>query len=164
MAKSVIWLALGLAGCQASLPADAPVGAQASGTSKPGRSAAGLEVVPLTITSGGRTHRFQVEVARTEAQQSRGMMFRDRLAPNRGMMFPFAVPRRASFWMRDTPNSLDLIFVGTDGRIESIAADAVPMNETPMTSIGVVAGVLEIAGGRAAELGLQPGDRVSWGG
>lgn len=146
---------LALGGCRGELPSDAaPVG----------RSEAGLEIVPLSIVSGGRTHRFQVEVARTGDQQSRGMMYRDRLAPDRGMIFPFAEPRVASFWMRNTPNSLDLIFIGTDGRIESIGADAVPLSEAFITSQGVVAGVLEIAGGRAAELGLQPGDRVKWGG
>ncbi len=128
------------------------------------RSEAGLDIVPLSIVSGGRTHRFRVEVARTPEQQQRGLMYRDTLAPDRGMMFPFSPPRRASFWMKNTPSSLDLVFVGTDGRIESIAADAVPFSEELLTSLGAVAGVLEIAGGLAAELGLQPGDRVEWGG
>lgn len=136
----------------------------AGGASEPAVSEAGLEIVPLTVVSDGRRHLFRVEVARTAAQQSRGMMFRDRLAPDRGMMFPFSEPRAASFWMKDTPNSLDLIFVGTDGKIESIGADAVPLSPVTINSIGVVAGVLEIAGGRAAELGLKPGDVVEWAG
>ena len=140
-------------------------GASTAGTGgEVARSEAGLEVVPLRIESGGRTHRFRVEVARTPEQQGRGLMYRDRLAPDRGMIFPFDAPRRASFYMRNTPNSLDLIFFGADGRIESIAADAVPLSETNIYSVGIVSGVLEIAGGRAAELGLQPGDRVVWGG
>ena len=152
------------------LAALAALSACGAGANTPGgateatRSEAGLEIVPLRIVSGGRTHRFQVEVARTAEQQTRGLMFRDRLAPDRGMMFPFDAPRPASFWMRNTPNSLDLVFVGADGRIESIAADAVPLSEAPLQSVGVVAGVLEIAGGRAAELGLKAGDRVVWGG
>lgn len=126
------------------------------------QSEAGLDVVPLAIMSGGRTHRFRVEVARTSEQQSRGMMYRARLTPDRGMMFPMSPPRPASFWMKNTPAALDLIFVGADGRIESIAADAVPLSEARLESVGPVASVLEIAGGRAAELGLQPGDRVEW--
>lgn len=139
----------------------------ASASGEPGasatRSTAGLEIVPLTIRSQGRVHRFQVEVARTAEQQSQGMMYRERLAPDRGMIFPFDPPRPASFWMKNTPNSLDLIFLGTDGRIESIAADAIPFSEENLRSVGVVSGVLEIAGGRAAELGLQAGDSVQWG-
>lgn len=146
-------VALSVAGCRGELPAEARA---------PARSVAGLDIVPLSIASGGRSHRFQVEVAGTPEQQSRGMMYRDRLAPDRGMIFSFPEPRPASFWMKNTPNSLDLIFIGSDGRIESIAADAVPFSLDHLTSIGPVAAVLEIAGGRAAELGLAPGDRVSW--
>lgn len=152
------------------LAALAALGACGAGTNTPGgaaesvRSEAGLEVVPLRIVSGARTHRFQVEVARTEAQQSRGMMYRDRLAPDRGMIFPYATPQPMRFWMKNTPNSLDLIFIGADGRIESIAADAVPFSEEGITSVGPVLSVLEVAGGRAAELGLKAGDRVVWGG
>ncbi len=145
--------ALSVAGCRAGLPPE---------PAAPTRSAAGLDIVSLSIASGGRSHRFRVEVAHTPEQQSRGMMYRDRLAPDRGMIFDFAEPRPASFWMKNTPNSLDLIFIASDGRIESIAADAVPFSLDHLTSIGTVAAVLEIAGGRAAELGLAPGDRVSW--
>lgn len=125
-------------------------------------SAAGLEIVPLTISSGGRTHRFEVEVAATPEQQQRGLMFRERLAPGRGMIFPFPAPRPASFWMKDTPSSLDIIFVDAAGRIESIAARTTPLSLDHVTSLGPVAAVLEIAGGRANELGLRPGDRVAW--
>ena len=165
-------VALALAGCgtgTTSVTGSDIVGTSGVGTSGAGTRAAfssptGLDVVPLSIVSGGRTHRFQVEVARTEAQQSRGLMYRERLAPDRGMIFPFSAPRAASFWMRNTPSSLDLIFIGTDGRIESIGADAVPLSEAHIDSQGVVASVLEIASGRAAELGLKAGDRVEWGG
>jgi uncharacterized membrane protein (UPF0127 family) len=150
---------LGLAACN-GVPAATANGESAASAA---RSAAGLEIVPLTIQSRGQIHRFQVEVARTAEQQSQGMMYRERLAPDRGMIFPFDPPRAASFWMKNTPNSLDLVFIGTDGRIESIAADAVPFSEENLRSLGVVASVLEIAGGRAAELGLQAGDTVNWG-
>lgn len=151
---------LATGGCKVEMPANTPVADTEGAT----RSAAGLEIVPLTITSGSRTHRFRVEVARTSEQQSQGLMYRERLAPDRGMIFPFDPPRPASFWMKNTPNSLDLIFIGTDGRIESIAADAVPFSLENLRSVGTVAGVLEIAGGRAAQLKLQTGDRVQWGG
>ena len=91
-----------------------------------------------------------------------GLMYRDKLAPDRGMIFPFDPPRDASFWMRNTLIPLDMIFVRADGSIANIAANTVPYSEVPMTSEGPVAAVLEIAGGRAAELGIKPGDKVEW--
>lgn len=92
-----------------------------------------------------------------------GLMFRTALAPDRGMIFPMDPPRDASFWMRNTLIPLDMIFVRADGSIANIAANTVPYSEEPMRSDGPVAAVLEIAGGRCAELGIQPGDKVKWG-
>lgn len=122
----------------------------------------GLEVVPLTVTSATGVHRFKVEVARSAIEQGKGLMFRTRLGPDEGMIFPMDPPRGASFWMRNTVIPLDLIFVAPDGRISNIAANAVPYDESPLVSIGPVKGVLEIPGGRAAELGIAPGDKVAW--
>jgi hypothetical protein len=127
-----------------------------------GRSPAGLEQVPLTISSNGREHRFTVEVARTGEEQAQGLMFRTQLAPDRGMIFPMDPPRPASFWMRNTLIPLDMIFVRADGTIANIEANTVPYSEEPMRSDGTVAAVLEIPGGRSAELGIKPGDRVKW--
>ena len=122
----------------------------------------GLSVVPLTVTSGSRVHQFRVELARTPQEQAKGLMFRTQMGPDEGMIFPFDPPRGASFWMRNTVIPLDLIFVAPDGRISNIAANAVPYDETPLLSVGKVKGVLEIPGGRAAELGIAPGDKVAW--
>jgi uncharacterized membrane protein (UPF0127 family) len=127
-----------------------------------GRSPAGLEQVPLTISSNGLEHRFTVEVARTGEEQAQGLMFRTQLAPDRGMIFPMDPPRPASFWMRNTLIPLDMIFVRADGTIANIEANTVPYSEEPMRSDGTVAAVLEIPGGRSAELGIKPGDRVKW--
>ncbi|MDP3907919.1 MAG: DUF192 domain-containing protein [Novosphingobium sp.] len=122
----------------------------------------GLTVVPLTVTSGDKVHKFHVELARTAQEQARGMMFRTAMGADEGMIFPMNPPRGASFWMRNTVIPLDLIFVGVDGRISNIAANAVPYDESPLRSVGLVIAVLELNGGRAAELGLKPGDKVSW--
>lgn len=127
-----------------------------------GRSPAGLEQVPLTISSNGREQRFIVEVARTGEEQAMGLMFRTQLAPDRGMIFPMDPPRNASFWMRNTLIPLDMIFVRADGTIANIEANTVPYSEEPVRSVGPVAAVLEIPGGRSAELGIKPGDRVKW--
>jgi uncharacterized membrane protein (UPF0127 family) len=122
----------------------------------------GLPVVPLTVHSQGRAHRFRVEVARTPAEQAKGLMFRTQMGPDEGMIFPTDPPRRASFWMRNTVIPLDIIFIGADHRIINIAAGAVPYDETPLPSAGPAIGVLELNGGRAAELGIGPGDKVEW--
>ena len=126
------------------------------------RSPAGLEQVSLTITSGQRVHRFTVEIARTQEEQATGLMNRSELAPDRGMIFPFDPPRDASFWMKNTLIPLDMIFVAADGSIANIAANTVPLSLEPVLSDGPVGAVLELAGGRAAELGIKPGDKVAW--
>ena len=141
------------AGCTPSDPAQAPVAE---------RSAAGLEQVPLTIRSASGTHRFTVEVARTPEEQATGLMHRQSLAPDRGMLFPYDTPQPASFWMKNTLIPLDMIFIRPDGTIARIADNAVPLSREMIPSLEPVSGVLEIAGGRAAELGIAPGDRVSW--
>lgn len=112
--------------------------------------------------SGDREHRFTVEVASSAEQQSMGLMYRNQLAPDRGMIFPFDPPRDASFWMRNTLIPLDMIFVRADGTITNIEANTVPYSEEPVRSAGPVAAVLEIAGGRSAELGIKAGDKVKW--
>ena len=89
-------------------------------------------------------------------------MYRQNLAPDRGMIFPFVKPVRATFWMKDTLISLDLIFVRADGTIANIAANARPMDLSIIPSEGPVTAVLELAGGRAAQLGIRAGDRVRW--
>lgn len=117
-------------------------------------------IEPLEIvTSAGRV-KLQVEIADTEPLRERGLMFRKSLAPDHGMLFDFKSPRPVAFWMRNTLIPLDMIFIRPDGRVLSIARNTRPLDETPVPSGGAIRGVLEIAGGRAAELGILPGDRV----
>jgi uncharacterized membrane protein (UPF0127 family) len=126
------------------------------------RSSAGLEQVPLTIESSGKIHRFIVEIAETGEQQAQGLMFRKSLAPDRGMVFPRDPPGDASFWMKNTLIPLDIIFIRPDGTIARIAENTVPMSLDPVPSLEPVGAVLEIAGGRSAELGIRAGDKVRW--
>lgn len=125
-------------------------------------SPAGLDVVPLEVRSGDKVHAFRTEVARTDEEQQRGMMFREQIGPNEGMVFPFSPPKVASFWMKNTPIPLDLIFVRPDCSIAWIAANAAPYSLQPIAHPEPVVAVLEIAGGRAAELGISEGDCVTW--
>lgn len=125
-------------------------------------SPAGLALTDLTVHSGERIHAFTVEIARTPEQQATGLMFRSTLGEDEGMIFPFPAPRQASFWMKNTVIPLDIIFIRPDGTIESIARDTVPYSLDSVQSGEPVMAVLEIAGGRAAALGIERGDRVSW--
>jgi hypothetical protein len=117
--------------------------------------------VPLTIRSKNGVHHFTVEVAATPDQQERGLMFRQSLAPDRGMIFPYQPAQEVAFWMKNTLIPLDIVFVGVDGRIARITK-AQAMDLTPLPSGAPVTGVLEIRGGRAEELGIREGDKVSW--
>ncbi|MFC4292515.1 DUF192 domain-containing protein [Sphingorhabdus arenilitoris] len=127
-----------------------------------GQSEAGLELRQLCVISHGKTHSFKTEVAATPRQQAQGMMFRQSMADDEGMIFPFPQPRPASFWMKNTVIPLDIIFIGTDGKIESIGANAVPYSLETVNSQGAVQAVLEVRGGLAAKLGIKAGDTVSW--
>jgi uncharacterized membrane protein (UPF0127 family) len=123
----------------------------------------GAPTLPLVIRNGSAAHRFDVEVARTPAEQAKGLMFRKSLPEDGGMLFPMEPPRTASFWMKDTLIPLDLLFIHTDGSIAFVKAQAQPYDRTPVSAGVPVAAVLELRGGRAAELGIGEGDRVSWG-
>lgn len=132
-----------------------------SGIAK-GTSDAGLDQILLCIKTKAKTHGFTVEVAGTSRQQAAGLMFRTALSDDAGMIFPFSEPRQASFWMKNTVIPLDIIFVRSDGSIESIAENTVPYSTDPVASGEDVAAVLELRGGLTSELGIAPGDVVSW--
>ena len=122
----------------------------------------GLRVVPLTVTSGARVHRFKAEVAATPEAQAQGLMFRTELPDDEAMIFPRDGTGIASFWMKNTPIPLDIIFLGPDMRIMNIAANTVPYSLDSVSAAGPTGAVLEIRGGLAEELGLRPGDLVEW--
>jgi uncharacterized membrane protein (UPF0127 family) len=125
------------------------------------RAQIGLQQVPLTIHSANGDHRFTVDVARTPAQQERGLMFVRSLPGDRGMIFPYDPPQDVAFWMKNTLIPLDIIFIRSDGTIVRIA-NAKALDQTPLPAGEPIAVVLEIRGGRAAELGIKAGDRVDW--
>lgn len=157
------WLAMAALGLAVACSPQASTGAPSAKSSAAAvHPVSGLPVISLTVRSPRGQHRFRVEVARTAAEQSRGLMFRTALGPDEGMLFPMDPPRDAAFWMRNTVIPLDIIFIGPDRRVLNIAANAIPYDERPLPSAGPVSAVLELAGGKAAALGIGPGDRVSW--
>lgn len=96
-------------------------------------------------------------------------MFRTVIAPDGGMLFaPYPAdggpPREASFWMKDTPSPLDIIFIRPDHSIARIAENTTPFSEESVSSGEPVSAVLELRGGRSAELGIGEGDQVRWAG
>jgi uncharacterized membrane protein (UPF0127 family) len=122
----------------------------------------GLRMIPLSVTANGRTHQFRVELAESGQDQARGLMFRTEMGADEGMLFPYDPPRVLSFWMRNTVIPLDLIFIGPDRRVINVAANATPYSEDQIWSDAPAIAVLELNGGRAAELGIGPGASVSW--
>lgn len=120
-----------------------------------------LKVEPLDITTDKGVYHFKVEIADTDKTREAGLMFRKSLAPDRGMLFDFKKPQPVTFWMKNTLIPLDMVFIGAGGNIVSIVRNARPMDESPVPPGGVEAlGVLELAGGRAAEIDAEPGDKV----
>ncbi len=119
-----------------------------------------LRSEPLDVVTRHGVRHFTVEIADTNATRERGLMFRKHLAGDQGMLFDFKTPQVVAFWMKNTLIPLDMLFIAPDGHVVSIARQATPMSETPIPSGGDILGVLEIRGGRAAELGVEPGDQV----
>ena len=117
---------------------------------------------PLTIETGRGPLEFRVEVAATPAERARGLMFREALADDHGMLFDFGDPQPVTMWMRNTFIPLDIIFIKEDRTIANIAENTVPLSLDPLPSLEPVVLVLEIAGGRSAELGIKAGDTVEW--
>lgn len=119
-----------------------------------------LATSPLVIQSGDRSNRFIVELANTEQQRDIGLMHRDSLAPDHGMLFDFFREQRAQFWMRNTFIPLDMLFIRSTGEIVYIAQNTTPHSDAPVGPVQPVQAVLELPGGTAERLGLKAGDMV----
>ncbi len=114
----------------------------------------------VTIEKGtGEKLQIRAEIAATQAQRERGLMFRKSLPEGEGMIFIFSEESHMPFWMKDTPIPLDLIFIG-QGKIIDIFENAVPNSETFLIPRDVYTTVLEVSGGYVARHGVQRGDRV----
>jgi uncharacterized membrane protein (UPF0127 family) len=114
----------------------------------------------ITITTRDTSYVFTIELARTPEEMERGLMFRDRLPPDHGMLFLFADEREVSFWMKNTLIPLDLIFADASGRIVRIAERAVPLSTELIPSQAPVRAVLEVNGGTAERLHINVGDKL----
>jgi uncharacterized membrane protein (UPF0127 family) len=115
----------------------------------------------LEIASKTGVHAFSVEMATTNAQREKGLMYRKSLPEGQGMLFDFQQDQEVGFWMKNTYIPLDMIFIRGDGRILRIAENTEPLSEKIVPSNGPVRAVLEVIGGTARKLGIAPGDRVA---
>jgi uncharacterized protein len=138
------WLLLGLL-----LVLAGPAGAQIS-----------FERTQLAIESSSGTLNFEVELAITPEQRQQGLMFRESLDADQGMLFDFGDTVPVTMWMRNTFIPLDMLFIDADGRIARIVADTEPLSDAVIGSGDPVRAVLELAAGTSAELGIAVGDRV----
>jgi len=142
--------ALALAGVAHAQISDDPTGPQPT-----------LTTAPLSITAdNGQVYHFTVELALTPQQQAFGLMLRPTVAADAGMLFPEVPPAPVQFWMKNTIAPLDIVFIGPDGKIISIAENAVPYSLKPIPSGGAVAATLELQGGITATDDINVGDKV----
>jgi len=127
----------------------------AAGPARP----AGTETLEIATKNG--VHAFSVEIADTEPEREKGLMFRKSLPEGRGMLFDFHREQEVGFWMQNTYIPLDMLFIRADGRILRIAENTEPLSTRVIPSNGPVRFVLEVIGGTARKLGIAPGDRVA---
>lgn len=146
-------LSAGLAGLFFAFAVSAP--AMAQDAAQPT-----LEQSELTIHSGDAEHVFTVELANDPEEVATGMMFRTEMAPDAGMLFDLGAPRGVTFYMKNTLIPLDMLFIDSDGEILAIAENAEPLSLRLIDPGFAVKAVLEINGGQAASLGIEPGDRI----
>jgi uncharacterized membrane protein (UPF0127 family) len=126
----------------------------------PQTNTAGQPAPTVTVDTGPRKLVFHVEVAVTPEQQERGLMYRDHLSTDSGMLFVSERPRHHTFWMKNTLIPLDMIFIGADRKIVGIVQNAEPQTLTERSVAGLSQYVLEIGGGLSAQLGIQAGQQV----
>ena len=102
----------------------------------------------------------EVELALTPQDQARGLMYRESMPENHGMLFVFAEDRNRSFWMKNTPLPLDIIYIGADARIVSIAENTTPYSTRAIPSRAPARYVLEVNGGFCKRRGVEVGSEV----
>lgn len=124
------------------------------------RAAETAALHPLVVAGKDGQHDFQVEIADDNAERLRGLQGREKLPQGQGMLFIYEGCRQVSFWMKDTPVSLDIAFLDRNGDILEIAARTEPFSLEGIGPAGDVFAVLEVGAGELAALGISTGDRV----
>ena len=136
--------------------------AACSSAQKDSEKPAPVERIPVTIDTDNGPIVVQAEIADTQDERSRGLMFRTSMGEKEGMLFLFPREEQLSFWMKNTLIPLDMIFVRADKTILGVVENAEPRTETPRRVPGVSQFVLELNGGAAAKLGIRAGQTMSF--
>ncbi|WP_217577469.1 DUF192 domain-containing protein [Mesorhizobium sp. GbtcB19] len=116
-----------------------------------------VDLTPLVVETSSGERSFFVEIADTSKERQAGLMYRQSMDDNHGMLFVFNRSGEVSFWMKNTPMALDLVFVGQDHRIRSIKQGE-PESVSLISPGQPVSFVLELKAGTAARDGLENGD------
>ncbi len=119
-----------------------------------------IDAAPLTVNTAKGDVPFRVEIADTDEERERGLMFRTDLKDDSAMLFVFDKSRLVTMWMENTPSALDMLFLDEEGRITAIRENAVPFSRDIISSGGSVRFVVEVKAGTARRLGLTIGDKV----
>ncbi|HWA47183.1 MAG TPA: DUF192 domain-containing protein, partial [Dongiaceae bacterium] len=114
----------------------------------------------LLVQTASSQFRFEVEIADDATERAEGLMYRQTMADNAGMLFLYPAPQQVQFWMKNTPMSLDIVFVRADGTIARIAEHTTPFSEDMIPSGEEVVAVLEVKAGMMHQLGVRAGDRL----
>ena len=141
----------------------------ATGVAAP-RAAAPVDVARVPVAAGpvvvlhppGREVTIRVEIARTDEERTRGLMYREHMDADAGMIFLFPAAEPLSFWMKNTYIPLDMIFIGADQRVVGVVENAEPRTLTSRKVEGRSRFVLEVNGGLTAQIGLRPGSPVEF--
>lgn len=111
-------------------------------------------------TPDARLHKIDVWIADNDVLRARGLMFVDTLADDAGMLFIYPQPQPISMWMKNTPLSLDMLFVTANGRVHHVVENTKPMSTDTISSDGIVLAVIELKAGSAARLKIRAGAQV----
>jgi uncharacterized membrane protein (UPF0127 family) len=118
------------------------------------------ETSPLIAETVRGDRLFEVELVDSPASRAKGLMFREHMPDNYGMLFDFHVDQTVSFWMKNTLIPLDLIFTDRNGVILQIHQNAIPHDRTGIPSVVPIRAVLEINAGLTQFLGIKVGGRL----
>ncbi|HEY4193619.1 MAG TPA: DUF192 domain-containing protein [Mesorhizobium sp.] len=118
-----------------------------------------VDPAPLVAVTDSGKHSFDIEIADDAAERSAGLMYRENMADDHGMLFVFGVPQQVAFWMKNTPMPLDLLFIDEDGKVRAIRQGE-PQSEAVIAPGETVRFVLELKSGTAARDGIKEGDIV----
>ncbi len=162
-----VFLSILLLACSSPSPAKTPTPSPtpqqsipASTESVPISKGQQLPISSVAILPNGS--KIQLEVAKTQEQQSMGLMYRPALPNNRGMLFPFPSAQPVSFWMKNVPVALDMVFM-RQGVVQAVIPKVPPCKKDPCPTYGprtTIDTVIELRSGHAAEIGIKKGDKI----